>query len=69
MKCVHPKCKQDPCYDDAAWHMQLKPHNDGIEQGYWWCANCRVVKHSINEQCSKCHSVIAVWIPLQQHKK
>lgn len=23
MKCVHKNCQQDPCYDDAAWHMQL----------------------------------------------
>lgn len=26
MKCVHEGCKQDPCYDDAAWHMQVKNH-------------------------------------------
>lgn len=25
-KCHHPGCDRNPCYDDAAWHMQIEEH-------------------------------------------
>jgi len=45
MKCVHKNCKQDPCYDDAAWHMQLSKKSD-IDKPICTSVECYCGKHN-----------------------